>query len=147
MLKNWMKAKSIKYSLQKITSHRPSQMTMPWTSLTFHQNHLALLCFCAAGTSLPLSEPGKQIYDDVLGNMELMQRGFLCSSSLTFYSLQQGSFKSFLLSKLGHWIKNTQHGNTVYYYIEQKIWLINYDNGISHLLMLKGTFKYFGINL
>lgn len=76
-----------------------------------------------------------------------MQRGFLCSSSLTFYSLQQGSYKSFLLRKLGHRIKNTQHGNTVYYYIEQKIWLINYDNGISLLLMLKGTFKYCEIYL
>lgn len=32
----------------------------------------------------------------------------------------------------------------MYYYVEQKIWLINYDNGISHLLTLKGTFKYFG---
>lgn len=74
-----------------------------------------------------------------------MLKGFLCSSSLKFYSLQQGSFKSFLLSKLGHWIKNTQHGNTVYYYIEQKICLINYDNGISRLLVVKGTFPYFGI--
>lgn len=76
-----------------------------------------------------------------------MQRGFLCSSSLTFYLLQQGSYKSFLLRKLGHRIKNTQHRNIVYYYIEQKIWLINYDNSVSLVLMLKGTFKYCEIYL
>lgn len=117
-------------------------MTRLRTSLTFPSEPFSIAVPGAAGTSLPLSEPGKQMYADVPGNMELMQKGFLCSSSLTFHSLQQGSFKSFLLSKLGHWIKNTQHGNIVYYYKEQKIWLINYDNGISHLLMLKGTFKY-----
>lgn len=35
----------------------------------------------------------------------------------------------------------------MYYYTEQKRWLINYDNGISLLLMLKGTFKYCEIYL
>lgn len=35
----------------------------------------------------------------------------------------------------------------MYYYLEQKRWLINYDNGISQLLMLRGAFKYCEIYL
>lgn len=104
-INNWMKAKSIKYFLQNIVSHCPSQMTMPWTSLALPSEPFSIMMLLLSLNITAIVRTRQTNLWWCSREYEPMLKGFLCTSSLTFYSLQQGSFKSFLLSKLGHRIK------------------------------------------